>query len=364
MALFNKKQNNAVSQNNISTTANNPYNGIDPSQQMSGWQSFLDRIGLTNYEGKYRYAQDVLSNQWETENALREQDKLYNSPAEQAKRQRDAGLNPDFNGVQAFEGTTAGNPASSGVLPTPAPEVEQSLGNIAQGLFNGIQMALGLRSGLIDLRQKQINLDKEAFGTADDMVDKILKRKGEIPTALEDLSTIKNRKLRNYVKGWLDKYADDWQYQNKQTYNRTASYNESRTIFAESFANPLWRDDDNDMIQAIKAYNEMYFNVEQLQAEYLSKLHKYGSDNLDYEQYVGLHRSNADSQVARNNFERDIKREMRKYFSKLIDKDNLWSQIALMSMFSSQTGMINPISATQSAIGTLLPVGRFIKNGK
>lgn len=364
MALFNKKENSAVSKNNISITANNPYNGIDPSQQMSGFQSFLDRIGLTNYEGKYRYAQDVLSNQWETENALREADKLYNSPLEQAKRQREAGLNPDFNGVQSFEGATAGNPSSGGILPTASPEISQSLGNIAQGLFNGIQMALGLRSGLIDLRQKQINLDKEAFGTAEDMVDKILKRKGELPSALEDLSTIKNRKLRQYVKGWLDRYADDWQYGQQQTYKRTSLYNESRTAYAESFGNPLWRSDDNDMIQAIKDYNLMFYNIEKLQAEFNEKQFKYGSKNLDYEDKVGLHSSNTDSQVARNNFERDLKREMRKYFSKLMAKDNFWSQIALMSMFSSQTGMINPISATQSAIGTLLPVGRFIKYGK
>lgn len=364
MALFNKKQNDAVSKNFISTTANNPYNGIDPSQQMSGFQSFLDRIGLTNYEGKYRYAQDLLSNQWETENALRLEDREYNDYLSQVKRQQSAGLNPDLNGTQSFESQMSGNPASSGVLPTPAPEVEQSLGNIAQGLFNGIQMALGIRSGILDLRSKKINVDREAFGTAEDLVDKILKREGDLPSFLPDLSNIKSKKLRKQVQNWLHQYESDMAFGKKQSYDRTVAFNASRTAFAESFANPLWRSDDQDMIEAIKGYNQMYFNVEKLQAEYLSKLHKYESKNLDYDDQAGLHRSNTDSQVARNRFEQDLKREMRKYFSKLMEKDNLWSQIALMSMFSSQTGMINPISASQSAIGTLLPVGRFIKNGK
>lgn len=364
MPIFSNKQNNAVLKNNISTTALNPYNGIDATQQMSGFQSFLDRIGLTNYEGKYRYAQDVLSNQWETENALREADKLYNSPAEQAQRQREAGLNPDLNGVQAFEGATAGNPASGGILPTASPEISQSLGNIAQGLFNGISMALGIRSGIIDLRQKELSFDKEAFGTAEGMVDSILKRKGEIPTFLDDLSSIKNRKLRKQVQDWIRQYESDISYENRQMYERTAKFNESRTNYAESFASPLWRTNDEDMIDAIKGYNQLFFEIEQLQADYNKKAYKYGSKNLDYEDSQGLHRSNVDSQVARNNFDRDIKREMRKYFQKLMDKDNLISQIALMSMFSSQTGMINPISAGQSLLGVALPYARFIKNGK
>lgn len=342
----------------------NPYKGVDPKQQLSGFQSWLDSVGLTNYQGKYQYQHDLASNMWDSENQYRDFDVQYNTPANQAFLQRQAGLNPDLNGVSGFEAGTAGNPMNS--PQTLNQEIEEPLSRIASGLFEGIKMAMAVSNGFIDMRGKSIENTQKAFGTAEDIVKKLYgigEKTGTPVWTIKGLSTIKNRRVRQDVEKILSS-ADDRSFDTSK-YKAYGSYEGSRQDYLGMLGNPLYRQDDRDMIDAIRGYNEMYLDVEKIQTQFQELLAKYNISDLKSKEFYSLYDSDNAFRKSYNSFQRQIQSEMSKYFNNILGKDNLWTQIMLMSMFSSQTGAFNPISSGVDLMKNLVPnVGaKFLGGG-
>lgn len=111
---------------------------------LSSWQEFLDRLGLTNYRGQ------ILANA-----AVRDEERNYNSPAEQVKRQEAAGLNSDLLGLMGAESDTAGSTMESNRAAH-----EQALtgfSNAVQGLFTGL---VGLANGYVEFTNAITSGDK------------------------------------------------------------------------------------------------------------------------------------------------------------------------------------------------------------
>lgn len=333
---------------------NNPYKGVDPKQQISGFQSWLDSVGLTNYQGKYQYAHDLAAQQWEAENAYRQFDIDYNSPANQAMLQRQAGLNPDLNGVQGFEGATSGNPLD---VPTAInQEVQEPLGRIANGLFEGLKTALALSNGFIDLKGKSIENTAKAFGTAEDIVKKLYgigERTGKPYWDIKGLSSIKNRTVRRDVERIVNDAEQD-SFQNVR-YKFYGDLESNRQNFLGLSSSPFYSIDDNEMVSSIREYNKMYLDVEKIQAEFQKKLSRYNINDLNSKEFYKLYESDNAFRKEYNSFQREIQSAMRGYFNKMLGKDNFWTQIQLMSMFSSQTGAFNPISLGTDIIKNLVP---------
>lgn len=141
--------------NSTGTSPLNPYNNIDPNQSLSWWNRFTDALGFTNHSGQLNQQYDLLSNQWESEYALSLEDRNYNSPQEQVKRMREAGLNPDLNG-----GQQVGNPESqlsnneSNAAMPERNDQSAEMANTMSNIGKAVQFAFSMFGGAADLTTK------------------------------------------------------------------------------------------------------------------------------------------------------------------------------------------------------------------
>lgn len=138
---------------------NNPYAGMyyDPS--------FWDKIGLSNKAKDANNEYERLYNEYISGIYQQQQQDKYNSPANQAMLEREAGLNPDITGISG-SGATDGmsppnagpNPALNGVSPAQSAfgVITQVLG-FATSTLQSIETIRGLSSSRIGQNLSNIN---------------------------------------------------------------------------------------------------------------------------------------------------------------------------------------------------------------
>ncbi len=125
------------------------------SYQQSWWDRVGNWIGFNTKEDSYRLELERLAKEWDSKMQLQNVTDEYNSEDAQASRQREAGLNPDLNGVDAGAASSSvpSAPDSSGLAPieqkTTFDEVQPVLSTVA----NAVTTAFGSVSGMIGLFQ-------------------------------------------------------------------------------------------------------------------------------------------------------------------------------------------------------------------
>lgn len=363
-------------QKNIYQKVVNPYTNMDSKNTLSPFQLWLDKIGLTNFQGKAAYQQQLNSNMWASEQASRMADIEYNNPENQSDLMRQAGINPDLNGLQNFEASSFGNPMNvPSAMPT---EIEEPLGKIARGIFDGIQFAVGLGEGItklsrqiLDNKKERDKITEDETKNALDYLVNFLNYKGDYNS--KDNAESRASFLLQYTNSLSNKRIARKVYRRAMDLSNTAAertrYYESKgkeaaakTDFAETLANPLYNVNDEDMISTIRDYNEMFLDVERLNVQFQKESLKLGKASAQYQYVQGSYKVPYDMQKKQAEFQNLVNEKMTEFFQKQLDKDNLWTQILLMSMFSSQTGAFNPLQVAPSAIEGLMraiPVTRF-----
>lgn len=140
---------------------NNPYANVN--YRKSWMQKVLSGLGFrTNYDA---YLEGMNLQAQEYDNALlqKEYDEKYNSPLEQAQREREAGLNPNLTGnVSSGEASPLqddGNPP----VPPQADDL-QTVTQFASSCIDGVQAAFSLASGITDLRGKMLDNRAKRLG--------------------------------------------------------------------------------------------------------------------------------------------------------------------------------------------------------
>lgn len=355
-------------QNNIYQKVKNPYLNMDSKNTLSPFQLWLDKIGLTNYQGKAAYQQELNSNMWASEQASRMADIEYNNPANQSELMRQAGVNPDLNGLQNFEASSSGNPMNvPSAMPT---EIEEPLGKIARGIFDGIQFAIGLGEGITKLSRQILDNKKERDKITEDETKNALDYLVNFLNYKDDNNSKDNFEsrdsfLRQYTNSLSNRRIARKVYRRAMDLSNTAAertrYYESKgkeanakTEYVETLGNPLYNVTDEDMISTIRDYNQMFLDVERLNSQFQKESLKLGYNSAKYQNEQGSYKVPFDMQKKQAEFQNLVNEKMTEFFQKQLGKDNLWTQILLMSMFSSQTGAFNPLEVAPTAAEGLL----------
>lgn len=137
--------------------AANPY--ANPDYRQSWWQKTLHNLGFrTNYDS-YLEGMNLQAKEYENNLLLKQRDEEYDSPLQQAQREREAGLNPNLTGnVSSGESS----PLRDDGNPPVAPEADD-LGLVqgfASAVLQGVQAAFGLAGSIQNLRS--VRLDNES----------------------------------------------------------------------------------------------------------------------------------------------------------------------------------------------------------
>lgn len=134
--------------------AANPYANVE--YKKSWWQKILSGLGFsTNYD-RYLEQMNLQAREYENNLLLKQRDEAYNSPLQQAQREREAGLNPNLTGNV---GPGESVPLPDDGNPPVVPEADQpfKVVEFAMSVVSGLQSAFGLASGVADLSGKLID---------------------------------------------------------------------------------------------------------------------------------------------------------------------------------------------------------------
>lgn len=134
--------------------AANPY--ANPDYRQSWWQKTLHNLGFrTNYDS-YLEGMNLQAKEYENNLLLKQRDEEYDSPLQQAQREREAGLNPNLSGnVSAGESAPLRDDGNPPVSPE-ADDFEKVTG-FAGAVISGLQSAFSLASGVTDLTGKLLD---------------------------------------------------------------------------------------------------------------------------------------------------------------------------------------------------------------
>lgn len=134
----------------------NPYTNL--TYNKSSWQDFLGRLGFrTDYD---RWLEDAQVNKAEYDAQIQSiiQQNEFNSPEEQAKRMREAGLNPDLLGTQGVESSASPTQDVNGMMQNAGNEFSEAFSqvqNFASTVMSLFQMGTGLAKDFMTFKQMQ-----------------------------------------------------------------------------------------------------------------------------------------------------------------------------------------------------------------
>lgn len=142
----------------------NPYVGL--TYNKSWWQSFLSGLGFrTDYDRWLEEAQ-VNANEYDAQVASIKQQNEYNSPAQEAQRMRQAGLNPDLTGIQGVAESASPIQDPQGMTPGQSEsgefgEVTQKIWNFGTSILSLYQVGVGLARDMLSFKQMRNAVDEQ-----------------------------------------------------------------------------------------------------------------------------------------------------------------------------------------------------------
>lgn len=167
----------------------NPYANVNYRQ--SWIQKFLSGLGFrTNYDA-YLEGMNLQAQEYDNQVLQKQLDEEYNSPLQQALRERQAGLNPNLTGnVSSGEASPLqddGNPP----VPPVADDL-QTVTSFAGAVLQGVQAAVGLAGSLQSLTGLKIDNNSKLASFAEDAILHVL------PESYDDTSGVDWSSVENY----------------------------------------------------------------------------------------------------------------------------------------------------------------------
>lgn len=141
----------------------NPYANMSYSQ--SPWQKFLASLGFrTNYDA-YRESLALQAKEYDASIAAKAYNENYDSAASQADRLREAGVNPDLNGVDAGSSSALSDDGNPAIAPEGndfemVTNVAGAMVSTLETLFGFAQSGFNILGQFQDLRSKKLANDK------------------------------------------------------------------------------------------------------------------------------------------------------------------------------------------------------------
>lgn len=140
---------------------NNPYKNAN--YQLGLWDKIGNALGFRTAEDKTREEYDQYASEYESQLLQRYHDETYNSEVEQAKRMKEAGINPALNGTTPSQTTTppiTGMPAES--FRDNSEQFNNALGSLGTVFGDFLNIANGLQS----LKLQDLDIVNKSIGNA------------------------------------------------------------------------------------------------------------------------------------------------------------------------------------------------------
>lgn len=291
---------------------NNPYTNFNYKRTL--WDNIGSATGLWK-SGDQRLQEEYaqLAKQYDAEllqaQSQEQQEMLYNDPAEQARREMAAGLNPNLNGIQSAQMQMTG---TQGIATQQAPNLQAvnaensfntTLNNIMSmvqtgtsliggvlgfaGQIQGLQLGkknllkgdTELNSQIFDLAKKitdnTLPIDNESLQSEIQSFAKIIKKSVDDFTD-EDWSKFFSNRIESaftdanlsgfapYTRKQLTNFAR--MYQGSTEYKAKMAETRNRFVKAQSetvktTSSPLWKENEEQMVQANKDLGQMQYNL-------------------------------------------------------------------------------------------------------
>lgn len=171
----------------------NPYNNL--TYNRSPWQWFVSKLGFRTDFDRWNEERQVNAAEYDAQVASIMQQNEYNSPENQARLMRDAGMNPDLLGTQGVESSAS-----------PIQDVNGMSPNVGDELMNGVSQVRDFASGILGLFQFASGLAKDMFSF----------RELQQGIANKDVDLAKN--MMNFANDYVLKSAPTEPFQNDREY--------------------------------------------------------------------------------------------------------------------------------------------------
>lgn len=311
--------------------------------------------------------------------AIMEYQNEYNDPAEQAKRMRMAGLNPDLHGVdsnQSADASAAGAVSPVGSNPT------EVLSNVASTAFQAFNAAQSIISGVMSFRAGIENVTAQRLNNIDKMDDfaiSYLLGAGLTPRsfdnglisddlALDLISSSRdwsrkvygfNRKEARLFEDSVMRKTRDPQF-NKSFYEVLNGAESERQDFLGKTTGDLYHDQDNTMRiildEVIRMNNSVYkaqLRASKQQFDYQEELY----DNLSgssFAHYQNMLNVNETANIRSEYYQNAFNNNIRKRLYKSYENGNMFSGFVLSTMSDLSATGLKPLNFGPNGINNAL----------
>lgn len=145
---------------------NNPYKNAN--YQLGLWDKIGNALGFRTAEDKTREQWEQYAAEYESQLLQRYHDETYNSELEQAKRMREAGINPGLNGTTPSQ--TSSEPIQH-VAPESFRDNSEQFNNAMSMLGNTFTSFLGIANGLQGLELQDLEIMGKSIANAHSVFD-------------------------------------------------------------------------------------------------------------------------------------------------------------------------------------------------
>lgn len=249
----------------------NPYR--QQTYQLGLWDKICNILGWRSKEDQWREQLALDANSYDSQLLANQREEEYNSASNQAKQLREAGINPDLNGVETGQATEFNEPLS----PSQVPE-SLSGAQVFSTINSAVTTALSLTKGIFDIKSLGIDLENKELGILPNVFSNV-KSIFENTTNPEDLVTngyggyvipnglIKNHKLESRLQNAINNYFDSIGYK-RDSMKVSNDYESEKHSLASKRAEPTWRSNVDDETIALKPIVKFAYEAQKLNYEY------------------------------------------------------------------------------------------------
>lgn len=235
------------------------------------WDRLGDYFGFRTNQDANRENMESASRQYESQLLSLQREEQYNSEASQAERQRQAGINPDLNGVSPSQASEFNEPQNPPVVPGANTEYANFIGSLGSlitttvGLVGDIQ---GMNALRLDNDSKRLDLATKYLTSGSDYLTKALEfsdldpKTNKFSVTLPSLkdSGLPKRMQRRFFAS-LDRSFRSMDFQTK-LYKSISERADARKEYASKVGSSKYSEDDEDMIAVFGLLGDLAYNLQ------------------------------------------------------------------------------------------------------
>lgn len=249
--------------------SSDPYQTLP--RERTNWDKFLNFLGFRSGYDKAQEEYNLASAEYQAQLAQLSSEEQYNSPEEQARRMRQAGLNPDLTGVEGEPASEFDNQQESPNIGAGDTDITSIVGTVLDAFTGTTAIMKDIKS----LTQMNQAIDSNDLDLASRMMDFLSKSSGLFkqyapddgsnPDGFDSNEVVRNlfgsnrnfnrfRKLRTDAENSLLGFMNE--------HESFSDYYDAREKRVQHESKPYWTpvNDTNNMVQLLRPLNQALFD--------------------------------------------------------------------------------------------------------